>query len=250
MKKILMVALAAVMLSAQEKKESAPPVEQEAAVISVKNLNGDALRRLSNMLGVITRSISYDERMKVIMVYGPKSTLEQVRKVVAELDKPASDASRNIEMTLTMLRCGGAASGTPLPADMEAVAKQLRAANLCKDVHFWDMMPMHLQEGKDAQGDVTLPNTNPPVPGMTATLRVQVKPESVNTRSTGRYVRFDRLQANLNIRISTPGHSTERGTGINTAGEFKEGQKTVLGKISGAEGDTAVFVVIAIRVLE
>ena len=37
--------------------------------------------------------------------------------------------------------------------------------------------------------------------------------------------------------------------GITTAGEFKEGQKSVIGKTSGGDEDTAVFVVIELKVL-
>jgi hypothetical protein len=38
--------------------------------------------------------------------------------------------------------------------------------------------------------------------------------------------------------------------GLTTAGDFMEGQKTVLGKVSGMEEDTAIFVVIALKVLD
>jgi hypothetical protein len=37
---------------------------------------------------------------------------------------------------------------------------------------------------------------------------------------------------------------------LNTSGDFMEGQKTVLGKVSGTEVDTAIFVVITFKVLD
>lgn len=37
---------------------------------------------------------------------------------------------------------------------------------------------------------------------------------------------------------------------LSTAGDFMEGQKTVLGKVSGVDEDTAIFVVIALKVLD
>jgi hypothetical protein len=38
--------------------------------------------------------------------------------------------------------------------------------------------------------------------------------------------------------------------GITTSGDFMENQKTVLGKVSGMDDDTAIFVVIALKVLD
>jgi hypothetical protein len=38
--------------------------------------------------------------------------------------------------------------------------------------------------------------------------------------------------------------------GLTTAGDFMENQKTVLGKMSGMEEDSAIFVVIALKVLD
>ena len=38
--------------------------------------------------------------------------------------------------------------------------------------------------------------------------------------------------------------------GLNTAGDFKEGQKTVLGKMSGIDNESAIFVVISLKVLD
>lgn len=38
--------------------------------------------------------------------------------------------------------------------------------------------------------------------------------------------------------------------GLNTSGDFQEGQKTVLGKVSGTEEGDAIFAVIALKVLD
>ena len=38
--------------------------------------------------------------------------------------------------------------------------------------------------------------------------------------------------------------------GLNTAGDFMEGQKAVLGKVSGIDDESAVFVVISLKVLD
>ena len=38
--------------------------------------------------------------------------------------------------------------------------------------------------------------------------------------------------------------------GLTTSGDFMEGQKTVLGKLSGADDDSAIFVVVELKVLD
>ena len=38
--------------------------------------------------------------------------------------------------------------------------------------------------------------------------------------------------------------------GVNTAGDFMEGQKTVLGKVSGMGEDESIFIVIELKVLD
>ena len=50
----------------------------------------------------------------------------------------------------------------------------------------------------------------------------------------------------LNVRVPNVGNTQYLDSTINTSGDFMEGQKTVLGKVSGVEDDTAIFVVIAL----
>jgi hypothetical protein len=38
--------------------------------------------------------------------------------------------------------------------------------------------------------------------------------------------------------------------GLQTSGDFMEGQKTVIGKMSGSDDETSIFVVIALKVLD
>jgi hypothetical protein len=191
-----------------------------------------------------------DKDLRTIVVYAPKDVVEQVRKVVNELDRPGSEAAigRNIEMTMTFLKCSTKASqtGAPaLPADLESVAKQLRAATQYKDIELLDIVPLHLQEGKETQQTLRLPG-----PGV-ATADIRVRPESVTRKEQGRSVRFASLRAGFRIPISTgPSQFQYQDFGLTTSGDFMEGQKTVLGKVSGMDEDSALFVVITLKVLD
>jgi hypothetical protein len=247
---MMAIFLAAGLLQAQDKPAEVKPEPREAVIIPVKTLTGDSFDRLVKLLGVFGVNMSADKNLRTILVYAPKDVVEQMRKVVAELDRPGSEAAigRNIDMTLTFLKCSvkAAAGGTAaLPADLEPVAKQLRAATQYKDIELWDVVPLHLQEGKDTEQSLRLPGS-PPGPAFPPIVQVKMRPESVGRKDQGRYVRFDSIR--IGFRIPTGASAME--SNLNTAGDFLEGQKTVLGKVSGMDEDTAIFVVIALKVLD
>lgn len=262
--------LAARLVSGQDKPAEVKQEAEEAVIIPVKNLSGDSFRRLVDLLAVFKASYRSDEKLRTIVVYAPKDVVAQMRRVVEELDRPGSAAAigHNIEMTLAFLRCSTKTSDEKqeLPADLEAAARQLRAATPYKDIRLWDVVPIHLQEGKDAQQRLRLPMADPDMQGMYATGEVRIRAEAVIQKETGRYVRFDAMAINFQAPQAGPswksGDNAQRvkpllnpqfsyfNVGLNTAGDFKEDQKTVLGKISGIDDDSAIFVVISLKVLD
>src|SRR5678815_3346152 len=161
MRTMMTVLLAAGLLQAQEKAEVVKPEPREAVIIPVKTLTGESFDRLVNLLGVFQAQLRADKNLRTIIVYAPKDVVEQMRKVVNELDRPGSEAAigRNIEMTMSFLRCSTkAASGAAaLSPDLEPVAKQLRAATQYKNIELWDVVPLRLQEGKDTEQNLRLP---------------------------------------------------------------------------------------------
>jgi hypothetical protein len=267
MRTIMAILLAAGLLQAQDKPAEAKPEPREAVIIPVKTLTGDSFDRLIGLLRVFNGQAQYsgDKDLRTIIVYAPKDVVEQMRKVVSELDRPGSEAAigRNIDMTMAFLLCStkAVAVASALPADLEPVAKQLRAATQYKNIELWDVVPLRLQEGKDAEENLRLPSAGLPA-GTSAQAQIRVRPDAVTRRDQGRFVRFGSMRINLRIPVVTstlqpgvaPGQSqiqfTYQDVGINTSGDFLEGQKTVLGKVSGAEDDTAIFVVIALKVLD
>ena len=78
---------------------------REAVIIPVKTLTGDSFDRLVRLLSVFHADYSADKNLRTIIVYAPKDVVEQMRKVVNELDRPGSEAAigRNIDMTMTFL---------------------------------------------------------------------------------------------------------------------------------------------------
>ena len=267
MRSILILVIAGLLQAQDKPAEVKAEVKQEpreAVIIPVKTLTGDSFDRLVKLLGVFKADYTADKNMRTILVYAPKDVVEQMRKVVNELDRPGSEAAmgRNIDMTMTFLKCSmkpPAEGAAALPANLESVAKQLRAATQYKNIELWDVVPLRLQEGKETRQDLRLPSPTL-APGMMALASINIRPEAVTRKDEGRYVRFESMRINFRIPVVTGTFQTSGGpgapqyeyvnVGLTTSGDFMEGQKTVLGKVSGLDDDSAIFVVIAFKVLD
>jgi hypothetical protein len=245
------------------------PEPLQAEIIHVRTLTGDSFDRLARLLSVFNARIMSDEKLRTIIVYAPKDVVAQMRRVVAELDTPGSEAAigRNIEMTLAFLRCSAKAQTTakPLPDDMEAVAKQLRAATQYQDIQLWDVVPLRLQEGKATTETLILPTVDTTslssLIGQPTILNISILPDAAARKGQNWSVRFGKMSLDFKVPVVTgafaasdvknaPVQYSYQNLGINTAGDFEEGRKTVLGKVSGSENDTAIFVVVSLKVLD
>jgi len=257
MRTMMTIFLAAALLHAQDKPAAVKPEPREAVIIPVKTLTGDSFDRLVNLLRVFNAQAQFsgDKNLRTIIVYAPKDVVEQMRKVVAELDRPGSEAAigRNIDMTMTFLKCSAkapAGEAAALPADLESVAKQLRAATQYKYMEVWDVVPVRLQEGKVMEESFRLPGSALPGGGF-PTANIRIHPESVTHKDQGRYVRFEQVKIGFHLPVLIGANQFQyMDFGLTTSGDFMEGQKTVLGKVSGMDEDTSIFVVIALKVLD
>jgi hypothetical protein len=253
--RLLTLLVTAGLLFAQDKPAEKTPERQEAEIIQVKTLTGDSFNRLMSLLNVFGVKYRGDDQLRTIVVYGPKDVVAEMRRVVEQLDRPGSEAAlgKNIDMTLTLLRCSQkpATTAESLPPDIEPVARQLREATQYKDIRLWDVISLRLQEGKDASENMLLPGAI--AAGQSATASIVMHPEAVYRKNQGRYVRFLRMELNFRIPVASGVNNqqfTYQDVGMKTSGEFMEGQKTVLGKISGIGADDALFAVITFKVID
>jgi hypothetical protein len=253
MMRLLILLLAASLTFAQEKPaETKPEPAREAEIIQVRTLTGDSFDRLVSLLKVFQVYMTSDSQMRTIIIYAPKDVTAQVRRVVEQLDRPGSEAAlgKDIEMTLTLLRCSTKPPASPgtLPPDIEAVAKQLRTATQYKDIQLLDVLPLRLQEGRDSSDSIHLPGG---APGQPITGTASFHPQAVYRKDQGRYVRFSRVRIQLRVPYGNPASGFQYiEQTLDTSGDFMEGQKTVLGKVSGVNDDEAMFAVIALKVLD
>lgn len=255
--------IAAAMTAGLATAQDAPPPpgatgpQMETAVIPVKTLTGDSFNRLVRLLGVFKgANLSGDDKLRTVVVYAPKDQIAQIRQVIDQLDRPGSEAAigRNIEMTLSFLLCSSKppAQPKPLPADLEPVAKQLRAATQYQNIELWDVLPLREQEGKQTNDTLRLPVPAGLVlpPNQAPVANIAIMPESVTRTGSVRSVRITMLRMGFRIPVGSGNNFSYIEEALDTAGDFPEGQKTVLGKVSGMEEGTAIFVVISVKVLD
>lgn len=224
----------------------------EAEIIHVKSLSGDAFRRLSNLLRPFQVEFQADEKLRTIVVYGPKDTVAQMKKVVEQLDRPGSLAAvgKNIELNLSFLWCSPPSDSKALdvPKDLASVARQLESTMGCKDVKFIDTIPVRLREGDRTSSDGYSLQF---ISGNRANfVNLRFLPEAITQKAADTYVRFN--EAIIQLRIAhepIPNPVSSREINIKTSGDFKEGQKTVIGKLSGSDS-TNLFVVMDLKILD
>ena len=238
-----------------------PVVEQQAAIIPVKTLSGDSFNRLARMLSVFKVEYSADEKLRTILVYARPEVIAQIRESRRGTRPPGSEAAigRNIEMTLTFLRCNASpqtASGE-LPADMEAVAKQIRAATQCKSIELWDTLPLRLQEGKVTEQNLRLPGSLPEIPGAVTKGQLRIVPEAVTRKESGRLREIRDDENTITGAVYDIEKYTQLYGLVQLSGRiaqhrrrFQRRAETVLGKLSGAEDTGSTFVVVALKVLD
>jgi len=265
---VVLTVVVASLLTGQEKAGPVKLPNPEAAIIPVKTLTGDAFNRLAKMLKVFNVPYEADEQLRTIVVYAPKDIVDQMRKVVEQLDRPGSQAAigRNFDMTLAFLLCSTKSLQTSaaVPSDLEPVVKQLRAATPYTSFSAVDVVPIRVQEGKNTEQKAQVPGLSE-VEGNPASVDIRILPDAIVRKEADRYVRFQWIRVNFRIPYMTslmkqaasgaqPALAATqfniREVGINTSGDFKEGQKTVLGKISGVNEDSALFVVVSVKILD
>ena len=74
-----------------------------------------------------------------------------------------------------------------------------------------------------------------------------MRPDAVFRRDQAWYVRFSRIEINFRIPDRTGTYSD---LVVHTSGDFMEGQKTVLGKVSGLSDEDSVYSVFTLKVLD
>lgn len=257
----LMLALAAVALTAQGPADQSAPTQGETtaqpedaedltlAVIEVHNIEPG---RLANTLGVLgIARIQPTER--ALVVRGSKAVIKVIEEAVRKLDvaPPQPSIIPNVELTVHLLY-GSIAEGQDgqLPGELEGTVRQLRSLFPYKSYRVMDSMILRGREGQKTEysGILGLPaGTNPT--NQPSIYELAYVP-SVVAGTEPRQVRLNELHMGLRLPIVSgtfrQGEEVQVqyiSTGIDTDLDAREGQKTVVGKSNVGGGDAIILVV-------
>jgi hypothetical protein len=182
-------------LSAQEPSKPAQAVSPEAwgtKSIQVKYVDPEQLRRIFSGQSYVMEA---DRDLKVLTVHGPSAFLKEVEETVKRFDI-APPVPANIQITVYLLAVAEQASSSgTLPAELAAVAKELKTAGGSQALRLADCQMVRVRAGQSAEamGSTASPPT-------AATLsRIQLDSASVNPDPKGDVISLDGLRVWLNV---------------------------------------------------
>jgi len=179
-----------------------------------------------------------------------------IEEAVKKIDVPPEPA-KNVELTVYMLIGSETGTGTPLPADLQSAAAQIKSLSAYKTLRLLDTVVARTRTQPESwrgrsifvPGVVTLPDP------AAKSLPTQLEVGAVNLvpDAKGQLVRINSLNFRMSIPTGTvnkDGNPNYNNTGIDTSVDVREGQKVVIGKSSMAGTDKALILVLTAKVLD
>jgi hypothetical protein len=224
-------------------------------ILTLKHINATNTQAVCNTFGKSVRC-SYDDRLKIVGLAGPKDVVDAVQDAIQKLDV-GPEQPRNVELTFFVLVGLTSGPGGQIPEDLAGVAKQLKTVFSFQSFKVMESMVIRAREGRGGEASGLMP----PLPGMPAeALKPVYQLRFQNVQITGapesRSVRVDNLRFGGKIPFVTgpgePGKQTYQyiDTGINTDVDMKEGQKIVVGKAGMSSANDSMFLVVSAKVIE
>lgn len=171
--------------------------------------------------------------------------------------------NRNIELVAYMLMAAPkGTAGDALPAELDGVAKQLKAVFGYGDLRLLDSLLVRTREGVPAEASGNAGVTNPVLPNAPALYDLRIARTAVNQSERGTVIRFDGFKFRVRVPYPTASFQPGQGAtgvsplvstqfqysevGFNTELDIREGQKVVVGKAKvDATGSAFVLVLTA-----
>lgn len=224
------------------------PMSRDEVVRIVEVRNADPTEVVRTLSAVLP-GISRNGRMLVIR--GSESVTTMIEDAVKKLDvvpvpPPEARPASNIELTVQLLYGSSEAIQTaPIPGDLDATLRQLRALFPYKSYRVMDTLFMRGRNGNHA-------NLNGTLPGDNSTYTMQYS-GSVLAGPAPRTIRLDQLQVQFQLKHFSDASKTNyqfSSSAIQTNLDAREGQKTVVGKANITGTDDAIILVITPKIID
>ncbi|MGD0497619.1 MAG: secretin N-terminal domain-containing protein [Bryobacteraceae bacterium] len=272
MKRILLtLALLALPLAAQPKKQAPPPgtpvqttvatpkqtayePKQQPQVQKLFVLKYADSRQLANLLqSGLGVTVSENPGMHALAVSATPSAMAAVDDAIKRLDVPSA-APQDVELMVYLLigaQADDAASAAP-PKELDGVITQLKSAFTYKSYRMMDVLALRTRTGQ--QVETTGNGGSVQIGGISQSIITQFRIKSVTVGNDGA-IRIDGLLASNRVPMamgSAMGSNTQfsyQTLSLSADVDVKEGQKLVVGKM-GMNTNEAMFVVLTARVVQ
>lgn len=263
MKKIIITLLALALTAAAQ---DAPKWQQK--VFDVKYADAQALARLvlSVMQSRETRVIE-NVALRAISVGTPEPRdMTTAEEIIKRYDVPRGAApagNRNIELIAYMLIAAPkGTAGDALPAELDPVAKQLKAVFGYNDLRLLDSALIRTREGVPVEASGTAGSVSPAVPNRAAHYLLRFARSALVSSERGNTIRLDGFRFTLRVPYSVEQAQAAPGTpsqapqynysevGFNTELDIREGQKVVVGKAKVDTTGSAFMLVLTAKALD
>lgn len=234
-----------------------PATGRQYRLISTKIVEVDLLaKRFQDAFNVAAQALP---SFPALLVSGSEDQVREVEAIVRALERsqtakprPPEERTWNVELTFWMLMGGPQATpAAKVPAGMEPVIAQLRAAFPFEQYTVLDTMYMRSRSGQQVEhaSVVSWPHLPTNAPPTYSQLKYTAR-----VTDEGRLVNLNGLRFGGQLPVATgvsSGANTPWQTynfGMNTELDVRDGQRVVVGKANAA-GGMGVFLVVSSRVL-
>ena len=240
--------------SAQQPPEKPREPQKVQRIIDVRHVD---VQRLAGLISGFGVRVQPETTVRVLVLSGPREDVEAAEEAVRRLDVP-SPAPVNIEVTVYMIAASGSgARGTALPAEFEALARQLKTGLGFQSYRLIDTMVVRTRDGEGGEATGMAP-VQPGAPAEAPRMILQLKfaQAKIEAAATGRAIRIDRLRSGARVPFAYGTDAQGRPqwqfneTAINTDLDVREGQKVLVGKASVDGSNEAMVVALSARVVE
>ena len=240
--------------SAQQAPEKPREPQRVQRIINVRHVD---VQRLAGLLSGFGVRAQPETTVRVLVLSGSREEVEAAEEAVRRLDVP-SPAPANIEVTVYMIAAAGPGGrGASLPAEFEALARQLKTGLGFQSYRLIDTMVVRTRDGEGGETAGMAP-VQPGAPADAPRMMLQLRfgQAKIEAAATGRAIRIDRLRSGARMPFASGTDANGKiqwqfhESSINTDLDVREGQKVLVGKASVDGSNDAVVVALSARVVE
>jgi hypothetical protein len=202
--------------------------------------------------------VNFDEKMKVISVYGDPKELNSIMANLQELDVPGNEVGRgkSVELTLHLITASReATTGDALPPSLHAVAKQLTDVFGYRGLRLLDTAVIRGRTGEESHmsgnGGTLLEkgSANVQSPYQVSVRIAQTRPSAQG----GSIVQVENLRFSLRVPYCTDPEcksTSFQDVGFRTNFDVREGQSVVVGKSKMDNSDRGLILVVSAKIVD